>query len=243
LRAFGSYCIRISDPGKFIKQIAGTQPLFETDEITGQIRNILTSRFADALGEMKIPILDLAANYNEMGDILCEKLKGEIQEYGIDLTKFLIENISLPDEVAEVLDKRTQMGMVGNLNAYTQFQTANAIEDMANNPNAGGNMMGVLAGVGMGNVVTGAIKGSTQPPSSAAGGPPPLPTQTQWYAGIEGQQVGPMTQESLQQMIQQGRITPDTLIWKQGMAGWEPASRIPELANLFSAKPPPLPTE
>lgn len=242
LRAFGSYCVRISDPAKFIRQIAGTDSLFQTDEIIGQFRNIVASRFADALGEMKIPMLDLAANYNELGDLLREKIQSEFNEYGIDLTKFLVENISLPAEVEEALDKRTQMGVVGNLGAYTQFQTANAIEAMAENPGTGSNMMGMFAGVGMGNVVGGAIHGAAQAPQQTGGGPPPLlPQQVQWFAGVDGQQAGPFEQNALQQLIQQGRITQDTLMWKQGMANWAPAKEIPELSGLFGSMPPPLP--
>ncbi len=242
LRAFGSYCIRVSDPAAFIRQIAGTDTLFQTDEITGQLRNILVSRFADALAESKIPMLDLAANYNEMGDLLGAKLQPEFDDYGTTLTKFLIENVSLPNEVEEVLDKRTKMGLVGNLNQYTQFQTAEAIEAMAANPSGGSGAMGMIAGVGMGNVVGGAMQGAaqTQPP---AGGPPPLPTAVQWYAGINNQQAGPFTPEQLQQMIVQGQIDRDTLVWKQGMAGWEKAGQVDDLQGLFGAVPPPLPPD
>ncbi len=218
LRAFGSYCIRVNDPAAFIRQIAGTDTLFQTDEFTGQLRNILVSRFADALAESKIPMLDLAANYNEMGDLLGGKLQPEFDEYGTALTKFLIENVSLPDEVAEALDKRTQMGLVGNLSQYTQFQTAEAIEAMAANPSGGSGAMGMIAGVGMGNVVGGAMQGATQP-----------------------QQAGPFTPEQLQQMIAQGQIDRETLVWKQGMAGWEKAGEVSDLAGLFGAVPPPLP--
>jgi membrane protease subunit (stomatin/prohibitin family) len=243
LRAFGSYCIRVSDPKQFIQQIAGTDTLFQTGEITEQLRNILVSRFADAVSEAKIPVLDLAANYNEMGDMLRGALAGEIADYGVELTLFLIENISLPEEVEQMLDKRTQMGLVGNMNTYTQFQTANAIGDMAENPGSGGNMMGVLAGVGMGNVVTGAIQGATQPAQAQGeGGPPPLP-QEQWYAGIQGKQVGPLSVEQLQQLIQQGTVQKETLLWKQGMEKWTAAKDIPEAASMFGAVPPPLPPE
>jgi len=241
LRAFGTYCFRVNEPKGFITEIAGTDPDFETGEITNQLRNILVSRFADALGEAGIPVLDLAANYNEMGDLLKNALSGEITAYGIELTKFLIENISLPPEVEEILDKRTQMGLVGNMNAYTQFKTANAIGDMAENPGGGGNMMGVLAGVGMGNVVTGAMQQATGGQQAPAG-PPPLP-QEQWYAGIGGKQVGPLTREQLQNLIQQGQVTRDTLLWKQGLENWKAARDIPEAANLFAAGPPPLPPE
>jgi membrane protease subunit (stomatin/prohibitin family) len=151
-----------------------------------------------------------------MGDLLRNTLASEFGDYGVELTKFLIENISLPPEVEAMLDKRSQMGLVGDLNQYTRFQTANAIGDMAKNPDGGGNMMGVLAGVGMGNVVTGAMQQSTGQIQAPSAGPPPLPRE-QWYAGINGKQVGPLTIEQLQNLIQQGEITRETLLWKQGM--------------------------
>lgn len=242
LRAFGTYCIRVSDPKQFITQIAGTDPNFGTGEITEQLRNILASRFADALGEAKIPALDLAANYNEMGDLLRNALAGEFNNYGVELTKFLIENISLPPEVEAILDKRSQMGLVGDMNQYTRFQTANAIGDMAQNPGGGGNMMGVLAGVGMGNVVTGAMQQSTGQAQAPPAEPPPLP-QEQWYAGIGGKQVGPLTVEQLQNLIQQGQVTKETLLWKQGMDNWAAARTIPEASRLFDQGPPPLPPQ
>jgi len=241
LRAFGSYCVRISDPGAFIKQIAGTSRDFETAAIIGQFRNVLTSRFADALGEAKVPMLDLAANYNELGEQLRGALQTEFDEYGVTLTKFLVENISLPPEVEQALDKRSQMGIVGNMGTYTQFQTANAIEDMANNPGGGANMMGVIAGMGMGNVVGGAMTGAAQAPQQPGAVPPPLPQQAQWFAAVNGQQAGPFDANALQQQVRDGGIARETLVWKQGMASWTPAEQIPELAALFGAVPPPLP--
>ena len=244
LRAFGSYCVRVDDPAAFIRQIAGTDTHFQTDEITGQLRNILVSRFADALAESKIPMLDLAANYNEMGDLMRGNLQPEFDEYGTALTKFLIENVSLPAEVEETLDKRTKMGLVGNLNQYTQFQTAEAIEAMAANPSGGSGAIGMIAGVGMGNVVGGVMQGATQSPQAAApaAGPPPLPDAVQWYAGINNEQAGPFSPEQLQQMIAQGQIDRETLVWKQGMAGWEKAGQVADLEGFFGAVPPPLPT-
>jgi membrane protease subunit (stomatin/prohibitin family) len=243
MRAFGTYCIRVQDPAAFIRQIAGTDTLFETGEITGQIRNILVSRFADALAEAKIPMLDLAANYNELGDLLMGALQPEIDEYGIKLTKFLVENISLPEAVEAVLDKRTQMGMIGNLSAYTQFQTAEAIEKMAENPGGGGNAMGMIAGMGMGNLMGGAMQGTAQQaqPGPQAAGPPPLPQQTQWYAAINSQQAGPFTSDQVREMIANGQISRDTLVWKQGMGDWTQAGQVTDLSGFFGAVPPPLP--
>jgi membrane protease subunit (stomatin/prohibitin family) len=242
LRAFGSYCARISDPGQFIRQIAGTTSVFETEGIVDQFRNILASRFADALGEAGIPILDLAANYNEIGEQLRANLQSEFDEYGVTLTKFLIENISLPEEVERALDKRSQMGILGNMNTYMQFQTANSVQDMANNPGGSGNMMGVIAGLGMGQAVGGAMQNAAQAPQQPGVAPPPMPQPVQWYAAVGGQQVGPLTPEALQQQIQGGSVQAGTLVWRQGMPNWAPANQVPELAGMFSAGgPPPLP--
>jgi membrane protease subunit (stomatin/prohibitin family) len=236
LRAFGSYCFQVGNAGAFIKQIAGTCPSFQTEDVNQQLRNILVARFSDALGEARIPMLDLASQYNELGEKMRGNLQTEFDEYGLKLTKFLIENVSLPPAVEEALDKRAQMGVLGDLGKYTQLQTANALGDMAKNPGAGGNMMGMIAGVGMGNVVGGAVAGS----ASAAGAPPPLPTAA-WYAAIDGKQTGPLDLAAIQTQISTGRITRETLVWKQGLANWLPARDVPDLAALFGAVPPPLP--
>ncbi len=242
LRAFGSFCVQITDPGKCIKQFAGTDPNFNTDEAVGQFKNILATRFADALGESKIPMLDLAANYNEIGDLLTDKIQPEFDEYGIKLTKLLVENISLPPAVEEALDKRSEMGVLGNMNQYTQFQTANAIEDMANNPGgAGSNMMGVVAGMGMGNVMGGTMQNNASAPQAPGAVPPPLPPATQWFAAINGQQSGPFDDNAIKQQIAGRFIAQDTLVWKQGMATWTKASEVAEIATLFGTMPPPLP--
>ena len=242
LRAFGTYVVRVTDPGTFIKQISGITSEYRMTEITNQFRNVLVSRFADALGEAKIPMLDLASNYDEIGDRLREKIQPEFDAYGVELTKLLVENISLPPEVEQALDKRSSMGVLGNMNTYTQFQTANAIEDMANNESGGSNMMGMFAGVGMGNVMGGTMQQNAQAPQQPGSVPPPLPQQVQWYAGVNGQQVGPLDAAALSAQIQQGKITRETLLWKQGMAAWSPAKEVPELSGLFSA-PPPLPPQ
>jgi membrane protease subunit (stomatin/prohibitin family) len=241
LRAFGSYCVRVTDPGQFIKQIAGTDHLFQTQEITNQFRNMLVSRFADALGECNVPALDLAANYTEISDQLRSVLQPEFDEYGIELTKYLIENISLPPEVEEALDKRSQMGVLGNLNAYTQMQTADAMRDMANNPGGGANMMGMVAGMGMGQAMGGAMQNNAQASQQQPAGPPPIPQAVQWYAAINGQQAGPYDDGAIRGEISGGRVTRETAVWKQGMANWTPAGSVPELANAFAAMPPPMP--
>ncbi len=112
LRAFGNYAIRINDAGKFIKEIAGTQSHFTTEEVTEQLRNLIITRFTDAIAESKIPALDLAANYDELSKFISGKINPEFNELGVEITKFLVENISLPPEVEAALDKRSSMGIL-----------------------------------------------------------------------------------------------------------------------------------
>ena len=143
LRAFGSYSIRVTDPSIFLKKIAGTDDDLNKDEVTGQLRNIVVSRFSDALGEPGIAVLDLASNYNKLGEFMQNRLGGEFREYGLELLKLLVENISLPQAVEDALDKRSSIGFIRNLNQYTQFQAANAMGmgmgfAMANQQNQGG---------------------------------------------------------------------------------------------------------
>src|SRR2546423_11215224 len=136
VRAFGSFAIRVLDPAKFIREIVGTDGLFQTGEITGQLRNLVVNEFTTALGELKIPVLDLASNYRHLSDQIEQTLDPNFAEYGLDLTQFLIENISVPPEVEAAMDKRSSMGVVG-VGDYATFQAANAMEAGAKNPGGG----------------------------------------------------------------------------------------------------------
>ncbi|GAB4135276.1 MAG: SPFH domain-containing protein [Bacteroidia bacterium] len=246
IRAFGNYAMRVKDAGKFLKEVAGTDHEFTTDEINEQLRNIVVTRFSDAVASSKIPVLDMASNYDEFSKIIMDRIAPEFDEYGITVTKFLIENISLPPNVEEVLDKRSSMGIVGNLGAYTQFQAANALENAANNPNAGGLMgagVGMGMGFGMGNQMAGMYNQNQFNPQTGLNqqGPPPPPPLTQYYIAVNGQQQGPYDENTFRGMIQSGSVTRETLVWKNGMAGWLAAAQVPELANMFGVVPPPPP--
>ena len=133
LRAFGIYSMRVEDPSAFIKEIAGTNAHFVTEDIEGQLKRTLVSGFSDALGESKIAALDLASNYDELAKFTRTKLNEEFKTFGLELTKFVIENISLPAEVEAAMDKRTSMGVIGDVGRYAQFQAADAMRDAAQN--------------------------------------------------------------------------------------------------------------
>jgi membrane protease subunit (stomatin/prohibitin family) len=167
LRAFGIYSIRVSDPKAFIKEIAGTNARFVTEDIQGQLKRTLVGGFSDALAESKIAALDLASNYDELSKFTRDKLNDEFKTLGLELAKFVIENISLPQEVEAAMDKRTSMGVIGDVGRYTQFQAADAMRDAAQNPGGGaGTGAGLGAGFAIGNAMAGsmtdAIKQSKQ---------------------------------------------------------------------------------
>jgi len=239
IRAFGTYVIRVKDAPTFIREIAGTDGHFTTEEITNQLRNLIVSRFTDIVGESKIPVLDMAANYDELGEYVSQRIHDDFTAYGIEITKMLVENISLPPAVEEALDKRTSMGVVGNLQQYTQFQAANAMEKAAENEGMAGGGMSMGMGFAMANQMGQAM--GQQPAQQSPAVPPPLPDQKKYHVAMDGKQAGPYDMSTLGQLVQSGRVTRDTLVWAQGMAGWTKAGEVSELASLFGGVPPPLP--
>jgi membrane protease subunit (stomatin/prohibitin family) len=236
LRAFGTYAIRVNNAGTFIKNVVGTDSRFTTEEVTGQLRNLIVSNLAEALGEAKIPMLDLAGNYSELGGKIVKVMQPEFDKLGIELSTMLVENVSLPPEVEAALDKRTSMGVIGDLNAYTKFQTAEAIRDAAKNPGA----VGTFMGVGMGQMFAGQMAGQSAgggPGMAGPGTPPPLQQAAPLFVAVNGQQTGPFEMGLVASKVRSGEIGADTLVWRQGMAAWTPAKDIPEIASLFAAPP------
>ena len=161
LRAFGIYSFRVGDPVAFLKEVFGTNAYMTVEGVTGQIKRTLVSGLSDAIAQSKIPALDLAANYDELSQFALNTLAPRIANLGLKLESFVIENISLPDEVEKAIDRRTSMGVVGDLNQYTQFQAAEAMRDAANNPNG---MGGIGAGMGAAAMMAQAMQNAAQAP-------------------------------------------------------------------------------
>ncbi|MDD2738172.1 MAG: SPFH domain-containing protein [Methylomonas lenta] len=241
LRAFGTYTIRVSEPRVFLTEIVGTGGHFQTGDIADQLRNLIVARFADILGESGIPLLDLAANYDELGNFITQKIRPEFAAYGLDVLQMLVENISLPPEVETALDKRTSMGIIGDLGRYTQFQTAEALSAAAKNPSGGA---GEGIGMGMGfamaqNLGQNLNQANSQASSSAM--PPPIPGSAIYFIVLDGQQQGPFNLTELLNKINAGEVNRETLVWSQGLAEWTVAAKIDYLSNAFARMPPPLP--
>ncbi len=168
IRAFGIYSFKVKDPVVFLKEVFGTSALFTVDGVEGQVSRTLVSGLSDAIAQSKIPALDMAANYDELSQYALTALNPKVEALGLTLCTFVIENISLPEEVEASIDKRTSMGVVGDLNKYTQYQAAEALREAANNPGGGGIAgmgVGMGAGAAMGQLFTQSMGGGAAAPA------------------------------------------------------------------------------
>lgn len=231
LRAFGTYSMRITDPKLFMQEIMGTDGNFRVEEISDQLRNLIVTRFSTIVAQANIPVLDMAANTEQLSQFITTKIAPEFQAYGLALTQVLVENISLPDEVEQALDKRTSMGMIGNLDRYLQFQAAESL-----GKSAGNTAMDMGVGMAMAGKLSEAMRTPDTPPT-----PPPLPQKTSWHVAQGQQTSGPHTLAELQAMVNSGQLTASTLVWQAGMAQWQAASTVTAFSSLLPASPPPLP--
>ncbi len=150
VRAFGVYFLKVKDAKLFFREYAGTAPVLHISDIEESLRDLIAPKFAEALAEAKISVLDLATQYSELGDIIKPIMQRDLDEFGLELTKFQITSCTLPPEVEAFYDKMTQMNMVDNMNKFGQFQTFNSLDDAAKNP---GGLANIGAGIGMGNII------------------------------------------------------------------------------------------
>lgn len=240
LRAFGTYSMRVADPGKFMTEIVGTDGEFTADEISFQIRNVILQEVSRVLAGSGIPVLDMAANTEDLGKLVTTAIAPKVAEYGLALPEFYIENISLPEEVEKAMDKRTSMGVVGDLSKYMQF---NAAEAMANPASAAAAAMQTGLGAAMGMQLGAGQAGpwGAAPAAAAAPPPPPPPPAARaWHMAANGATMGPFGEDALPAMVADGRLTRTTMVWTAGMDGWKPAAET-DLARLLTHVPPPLP--
>ncbi|HMD54527.1 MAG TPA: SPFH domain-containing protein [Phycisphaerae bacterium] len=235
IRAFGTYAMHISDATVFLRQQLATNPVFETSQVSDQIRDTIVARFTDALGQAQIPALELAGNYDKLSKAALEKIKPDLASLGLELTLFYVENISLPQEVEQAMDTRARMGVLGDMNQYTRYQAATAIPQAASNP---GGVAGIGAGFGVGIGIGNQMASSM---GAAVGAPPPVPKTDSYFLADNGAQSGPFDMAALSAKIKSGDVKPETLIWKNGMPAWIPAQNVDELKTIFPDQPPPLP--
>ena len=242
IRAFGIYSFKVTDAPVFIREVIGTNDTFTTEQIAEQLKSIVVTRFTDTVGEHNLPVESYAANLNELSTAIAGFMKDDFVAYGMDVTKFLIENISMPDEVKKEIFELSRLEKV-DLDKLTKLKIAKSMEIAAENPSG---MAGVGAGLGAGMAMAGqmtqAMAGQAQVQSSQnVQAPPPIPNASAYYVAIDGAQQGPFGKSVLADMVAKQQISRETLVWKQGMAGWGQSGEQADLQDIFATVPPPLP--
>src|SRR5271169_6146007 len=169
MRGYGIYAYKIADPKLFYQKISGTRDIYHVPDLEGQLRNTIVARMTDSFAQSSVQFLDMAANQAALGEKIVAVLKPSFAELGLSLENFVVENISLPDELQKMLDQRISMNMIGDMNKYTQFQVAQSMPIAA--ANEGGGAAGVGAGLGAGMVMANQMMNAMRP----AGSPEPQP--------------------------------------------------------------------
>ncbi len=170
-RAFGTFDFKVADPRLFLKEVAGTDQHFHLDEFNETMRSRIVSVFSETLAQAKVPIFDVATRYSELGESLLPLINVITKaKYGLEITAFVVENVSVPQEVEQAIDKRSSMSAIGNLNDYVRFQMANSLTQPG-----GGHGPGVGADIAVGVAMAqqlvqqGLLNPQAQPAQSAAG--------------------------------------------------------------------------
>ncbi len=240
IRGFGTYVLKAVEPKALLTEIVGTAGEFSADDITELLRSIIASAFADILGELQIPALDLAAKYSEISETLrkavCERID---DEYGLDCPQLFVVNISLPEAVEKAIDTRTSMGVIGNMDNYQQYQMGQAMTMAAENPSGGGAADGM--GLGMGLAMASRMMPGMAAPGAAPAPPPPPPAAVAWHVTSDAKTSGPFSVQQIAAGISSGQVQSDSLVWSAGMPAWTPASQVPGFAGYFAAATPPPP--
>jgi membrane protease subunit (stomatin/prohibitin family) len=174
LRGFGIYSYHLADAKTFYTKISGTRDLYHVADLEGQLRNTIIAKMTDAFAASQVPFLDMAANQGALAEKISEQLKPAFTDYGLSLDSFVVENLSLPEELQKVLDQRISMNVLGDMGKFTQYQVAQAIPIAAGNEGGGavGIGAGLGAGVAMGQAMMDAVKQSTSAGSGGGGATP-----------------------------------------------------------------------
>jgi len=177
LRAYGIYAYRIADPRIFYQKVSGSRGIYQVADLEGQLRNTIVGRMTTAFGSANINFLDMAGSQVQLGQVMMETLRPSFTDLGLALENFVVENISLPEELQKMLDQRIAMNMLGDMNRYTQFQVAQSMPIAA--ANEGGGAAGIGAGLGAGMVMAQQMMNAMKPaaPPEPAAAAPAAPAQ------------------------------------------------------------------
>lgn len=235
IRAFGTYVLKAMNPKALLTEIVGTNAEVSTEEVTELIRAVIVEALTDLLGSSQIAALDLASNYRKLAEELKKNVQERIDdEYGLELPQLLIVNISLPEEVEKALDTSTKMRVIGDMGRFQQYQMGEAMTAAAGNPAGGGAAEGLGLGIGL-------AMANRMAPLGAPAAQPPVPSLSAavWYIANQGQSLGPFSAQQMAEAVGRSELKASTMVWTAGMASWQAAREVPELATFFQTPPPP----
>jgi membrane protease subunit (stomatin/prohibitin family) len=259
MRAYGQYGFSVADAKVFLKTILGASSAITDDQIKQYFRGKVMSTVGTQIGSLfndKISFLNIAAHLDELSEAARLRIAPAMEKYGISLETFYFESLNVPEDdpsylrLKQIKEKAAELNVLGR-DVYQIDKSMDVLKTAAGNEGMAGSIMQSGLGMGMGAVI-GAQLGSqagnmmTAIPPVGHTVPPPMPTAPtpQFYVALNGQQLGPLPVQVLQQMIHSGTLNAASLVWRQGMAGWLPVSQVPDLAGLFAPSlppPPPMP--
>lgn len=208
IRAFGTYVFRIKHKNLFLQEIVGANDQFTEDDIHNQLRSLLVSQFTDSIGESKIPLEALAANNVDLGRLVKGMIGLEFEKHGLELNAFVIENISMPDEVKKEIFKLSRTNAEDRLKASTQS-----------------------AAIANQNGVYPEIAGIEKTKNS-------FTLNKLFFLAIDGEREGPFRASDMKEMVDKGKLTSDTLVWTKELEDWTKASEVVDISHLFTTPPP-----
>ena len=259
MRAYGQYGFRVADARLFLTTLLGAFPSFTDDQIKQYFRGKVMSTIGTQIGTLfneRISFLNISAHLEDLSEAARVKIIPAMEKYGIVLETFYFESLNVPEDdpsyikLKQIKEKAAELNVVGR-DIYQLDKSMDVLKTAAGNEGMAGLMMQTGMGTGMGVMMgaqLGQQAGQMMPhlPPAGAGAPPPVPSApaVQFHVALNGQQLGPFPMAVLQQMIAAGTFNAASLVWRSGMAGWQAAGTVPELAALFAPAaptPPPLP--
>jgi len=239
LRAFGHFDFKLTDPTIFLREVVSTEAEVSIAQLVGKLRSKMASAFGDMLNESKLPFAQVSGQFDELGEaMMTAKSEAFAADFGLTLTDFVVESVSLPEEVLKSFREAQSMKMVGAGN-YTEFQAAKAIRGSSDGGGGGANtMMEAGVGMAMGQMLAGQMAGGAQtpPPAPAAATPPPAPSEATFhYNGVAGS--GQFTAAHIAGLVAGNRSGAHN-VWASGWPEWKSWSDVPEVAGLVPPPPP-----
>lgn len=255
MTARGTFDMHVVDAATFLRNVVGTDGEVTKEEINDRLRRKFVTQAVTAITEMQMPYLNMSQAFADVSDALKSRIEPHFtSQFGIAIEEVNLMAIQLTEESQAKLERQEDLSIdTRYINTYERRARADAMVKMAENPGAGGmgaNMMGLGAGMAVANQMAGGFGmqpmmgmgggGGMQPAMAVA--PPPPPAAVTFHVAVNGQTMGPYQPQQLAQMAQAGQLTPQTSVWRQGMAAWTPAGSVPDLQQIFApAGPPPPP--